>query len=248
MDKYIGFDIAYKKTVTCVAQKGTPDKYDTLPTEVNVMRLWNVAYRIASTVFSLVQGAAYLTFFSANCFSRVSSRASMSISTGGPNKRLSSSRTAGILPSLACLSNARTTAPPHGSIVVHLRGRLSVTTAVEPGGRPQDDAACELTSATVHAGGTVIELDWSRSDRIRDELLWWRLPRHGDLRQVQAEVTGRMVFMPSRDLGGDRTVPAGVSGGTSVPVVIVESLEVQLVGLDGKRRGPQHDRERAIAD
>ena len=40
MDKYIGFDIAYKKTVACVVQKGKPDKYDTLPTDVNVMRLW----------------------------------------------------------------------------------------------------------------------------------------------------------------------------------------------------------------
>ena len=40
MDKYIGFDIAYKKTVACVVQKGKPDKYDTLPTEVNVMRQW----------------------------------------------------------------------------------------------------------------------------------------------------------------------------------------------------------------
>ena len=27
MDKYIGFDIAYKKTVACVVQKGKADKY-----------------------------------------------------------------------------------------------------------------------------------------------------------------------------------------------------------------------------
>ena len=40
MDKYIGFDIAYKKTVACVVQRGQPDKYDTLPTDVNIMRQW----------------------------------------------------------------------------------------------------------------------------------------------------------------------------------------------------------------
>ena len=38
MDKYIGFDIAYKKTVACVVQKGKSDKHETLPTDVNVMR------------------------------------------------------------------------------------------------------------------------------------------------------------------------------------------------------------------
>ena len=30
MEKYIGFDIAYKKTVACVVQKGKLDKYETL--------------------------------------------------------------------------------------------------------------------------------------------------------------------------------------------------------------------------
>ena len=40
MDKYIGFDVAYKKTVACVVQKGRPDKYETSPTDVNAMRLW----------------------------------------------------------------------------------------------------------------------------------------------------------------------------------------------------------------
>ncbi len=39
MDKYIGFDIACKKTVACVVQKGKPDNYDTLPTDVKMMRL-----------------------------------------------------------------------------------------------------------------------------------------------------------------------------------------------------------------
>ena len=40
MDKYIGFDVTYKQTVACVVQKGKPDNYSTLPTDVNLMRLW----------------------------------------------------------------------------------------------------------------------------------------------------------------------------------------------------------------
>ena len=43
MDKYIGFDIAYKKTVACVVQKGKPDKYDGLPTDVKMMREWLIS-------------------------------------------------------------------------------------------------------------------------------------------------------------------------------------------------------------
>jgi hypothetical protein len=38
MEKYIRFDIAYKKTVACVVQKSKPDKYEMLSTDVNVMR------------------------------------------------------------------------------------------------------------------------------------------------------------------------------------------------------------------
>ena len=97
-------------------------------------------------------------------------------------------------------------------------------------------------------GGTEIALDWSKSDKIRKELLWWRLPRHGDLRTVQAEVTGRMIFKPSRDLGTNRTVPAGVTDGTPVPVIVVQSLKIQLVGPDGEPKGPQYDRERVTFD
>ena len=40
MDKYIGFDIACKKTMATVVRKGKPHKYDRLPTDVNVMRQW----------------------------------------------------------------------------------------------------------------------------------------------------------------------------------------------------------------
>ena len=38
MDKYIRYDIAYKKTLICVLRKGRSDKHETLPTDVNVMR------------------------------------------------------------------------------------------------------------------------------------------------------------------------------------------------------------------
>ena len=40
MDNYIRFDIACKKTAARMVQKGKLDKYDTLPTGVNVMRQW----------------------------------------------------------------------------------------------------------------------------------------------------------------------------------------------------------------
>ena len=39
MDKYIGFGLAYNKTVACVVQrKGKPDTYAALPTDVDIMR------------------------------------------------------------------------------------------------------------------------------------------------------------------------------------------------------------------
>ena len=140
------------------------------------------------------------------------------------------------------------TSPMHGSIVVHLKGNLSIGTTLKSGSRPQDEGACELISATIHAGGTEIALDWSKSDKIRKELLWWRLPRHSDFRTVQDEVTGRMIFKPSKELGTNRTIPAGVTDNTPVPVIVVESLKIQLVGPAGKRKGPQHDRERIKSD
>ena len=40
MDKYIGFDIDDKKTVACVVQKDEKDVYETMPTDVEVMRAW----------------------------------------------------------------------------------------------------------------------------------------------------------------------------------------------------------------
>ena len=40
MEKYIGFDIDDKKTVACVVQKNKKDRYDTMRTDVSVMRRW----------------------------------------------------------------------------------------------------------------------------------------------------------------------------------------------------------------
>ena len=139
--------------------------------------------------------------------------------------------------------------PLHGEMRVHLKGTLQVATKLkagaDPNSRPQDEGAWELVNASVEAGGTVVEIDWNASPAIRDELLWWGNPRHGDLRVVQAEVTGRLVFKRLGDIGGtgliissgllDKEVPR--------PVVIVETLHVQLVGPEGFPRGPQFDRK-----
>lgn len=40
MDKYIGFDIDDKKTVACVVQNGKKDVYETMQTDVKIMRYW----------------------------------------------------------------------------------------------------------------------------------------------------------------------------------------------------------------
>jgi hypothetical protein len=144
--------------------------------------------------------------------------------------------------------------PLHGEMVVHLKGVLQVSTTLkagaDPNSRPQDDGAWELTNASVDAGGSVVNLDWNSCPAIRDALLWWRNLRHGDLRVGQAEVTGRMTFRRSGDIGGIsgdfggiRVTPFDVSEQTLVPVVVVESLKVQLVGPEGWPRGPQFDRE-----
>ncbi len=134
------------------------------------------------------------------------------------------------------------------SITVHFKGPLVVRPGLKPGARPQDDDACKLVGAYVSVGGTVIVLDWSKSKTIHDELLWWRIFRHGDLRHHQAEVTGTMIFKPLKEFGEFMPVQPGISRDTPVPVVIVESLKVQLVGPNGKPQGKQFDRLPAIAD
>ena len=131
---------------------------------------------------------------------------------------------------------------PEGIVVV-LNGPLSVGGTFKPDADPVTQflevAAKDLTIATVEAGGTTIHLDWSRSPKIRNELLasssW--VGDGGPNPAVHAEVTGRMVFKRSKELT-NRVVPAGVTDDTPVPVVIVESIKVQFVRSNGKPYGP----------
>ena len=54
MDKYIGFDVDDKKTMACMVQSGCPDRYATLPTEVEAMRQWLVVeMRLAGVAYIL---------------------------------------------------------------------------------------------------------------------------------------------------------------------------------------------------
>jgi hypothetical protein len=130
-----------------------------------------------------------------------------------------------------------------GVIEMHLKGTLQVGATLKKDApsnvRVLDDRAYELSSAMVMAGGQEVALDWSESDEVRDELIYWRVLRHGDQRGVQADVTGRMVFRPAKDVGGWRQNTRGIAADTPVPVVIVKSITVRLVGPDGKPRGPQ---------
>ena len=132
---------------------------------------------------------------------------------------------------------------PPSTITVALSGRLQVMTALKPDIDPAqlfpDVVAQDLGMATVDSGGTKIHLDWSRSEKIRDELMaplsWFG--DGGPNPTVHATVTGVMVFKPSKELAY-RVVPAGVTDATPVPVVIVESIKIQFVRSDGKPFGP----------
>lgn len=173
--------------------------------------------------------------------------------------------------------------------LVRLKGLLSVFSTLKEGAeensRPQDDENWKLAGASIQVGGRCIELDWSRSERIRDELFWWRVPRHGDFRLVQADVTGHLKFIPVAEFQKDHTVIRTVvdsetvdtdpAAGTSVEpaivispvfdidsieselpptppgkiaVLVIESLNVELVGPDGQVRGTQPPRPRVTAE
>ena len=60
MEKYIGFDIDDKKTVACVVQKGKKDRYDTMRTDVSVMRHWLEKQRKPRTKLHLTKSFAKL--------------------------------------------------------------------------------------------------------------------------------------------------------------------------------------------
>ncbi len=136
-----------------------------------------------------------------------------------------------------------TDAVPPSGITVAFSGPLYVMTTLKPDIDPArlflDVAAQDLKMATVDSGGTTVHLDWSRSDKLRDELIapssWFG--DGGPNSKVHATVTGRMVFKPSKELAY-RVISAGVTDATPVPVVIVESIKIQFVRSDGKPFGP----------
>ena len=129
---------------------------------------------------------------------------------------------------------------PASTIAVRLKGELR--TAARTEGRE----TVEVRAATVSAGGVDIILDWQDSKAIHDELLWWSTPRHGDAnRIVQAEISGLLVFKPHRDARGMIRPFTGLGEDTPVPVVLVDSLRIQLAHRrTGRPDGQQHDRPR----
>lgn len=114
-------------------------------------------------------------------------------------------------------------------IFVKFSGPLELGSSMSADADSQDLSARTLTDADVIAGGTSIHLDWSRSSRIRDELLWWTIARAGDARSPYAEVTGHLRFMPLKELDQSaKVMPPGVSPDTPVPVVVVETIQFSL--------------------
>lgn len=146
---------------------------------------------------------------------------------------------------VSLLTSPATTAPPFspfedknalkdGEIRVQLKGVLLLASEGVEG--PQ--VPRKLISAAIAVPGMGVAIDWMQSEEIRDELLWWCVPRHGDTRQIYVEVTGRMVFRPEREVGGVRWEAVGIQPETRVPVVIPETLAVWL-GSGGKPSGVQ---------
>jgi hypothetical protein len=135
---------------------------------------------------------------------------------------------------------------PH-SIAVQFSGPLCVG-VVSNGG--VDLNTMKLASANVEVAGTIIHLDWVKSDKIRDELIWWSLPRAGDIRGPHAAVTGTMVFKPLKEVReAVQPVRLGITLDTPVPVVVVESINVYLARPGSATpSGPQHDRKLIEAD
>lgn len=122
---------------------------------------------------------------------------------------------------------------------IRVKGVLSVGATLKEGAdknsRPQDDENWKLAGASILVDGRSVQLDWSRAERIRDELFWWRLLRHGDARQIQADVTGHIKFVPVADFQRDRIVVNGfidlgtqetapTASGVAVPQLVVPGI------------------------
>jgi|GEM_PF-5436823 len=133
------------------------------------------------------------------------------------------------------------------AIDVKLSGQLSVGVSTEG---PSIGGRMEFQTANIESAGTTIHLDVSRSEKIRDELVWWSKPRTGDIRWPCAVVTGKMVFKPLKDVeNAFQVVRPGITADTPVPVVVVESIQVFLAYPGSSRpTGPQHNRKLIVAD
>lgn len=137
---------------------------------------------------------------------------------------------------------AATKADQHDGITVAFSGRLDIGALLKPDADPATQllevAAYDLKSAAVESGGTMIWLDWNQSHKIRNEILS-SIKYFGDggpNPSVQAKVSGRMVFKPLKEIA-HHLQPTGVRDETPVPVVMVESIQIQFMRSDGKPYG-----------
>lgn len=127
-------------------------------------------------------------------------------------------------------------------ITVAFSGRLDIGAWLKPDADPATQlfevAAHDLNSAAVESGGTMIWLDWNQSHKICNELLSSSkyFGDGGPNPSVQAMVSGRMVFKPLKEVAR-HILPPSVTDDTPVPVVMVESIQIQFVRSDGKHYG-----------
>lgn len=142
------------------------------------------------------------------------------------------------------ISDEEWDALPVGTIEVRLKGKLRTVARIE------DRETMEVTEATVSVGDTEIILDWQHSNDIHDELRWWSMPRHADAnRVVQAELTGKLVFKPSKEASGTMNSLPGLIEESKVPVLLLDSLRVRLVNWrTGRPEGRQPDRPRVYRE
>ncbi len=145
--------------------------------------------------------------------------------------------------------------PRHGQMFVQLKGTIHVLRMMH-GSSTRNSVRQDLKtiSATIDCAGTQISIDSDNNEAIENELMWWHKVRHGDLREIQAEVTGRLVFRQPADLFGIRqvtstslTTPVVTSSQNPIPFVVVDSLRIQLVGPEGTASGSQLNRPTVYA-
>jgi hypothetical protein len=99
--------------------------------------------------------------------------------------------------------NASAKSVQNDTITVAFNGRLSTFCRLKPDADPatriREVTARELKIATVEAGGATIHLDWSRSRKILNELIFSSLDLGdgGPNPSVQAKITGQRVWVLS---------------------------------------------------